>query len=100
MIKMAKKNYTGPEEYRPLGAWAYFGYSILFSIPVIGLIVNLIFCFGNGNVNLRNYARSVWCAYLFAAILAIAMIVIMTALGITADSIFDAINSEKSVMPI
>ena len=37
---------------------------------------------------------------MFAAILAIAMIVIMTALGITADSIFDAINSEKSVMPI
>lgn len=100
MIKMAKKNYTGPEEYRPLGAWAYFGYSILFSIPVIGLIVNLVFCFSDGNINRRNYARSFWCAYLFVAILAIAMIVIMTALGITADSIFDAINSEKSVMPI
>ena len=97
---MAKKHYTGPEEYRPLGAWAYFGYSILFSIPVIGLIVNLVFCFSDGNIIRRNYARSVWCAYLFAAILAIAMIVIMTALGITADSIFDAINSEKSVMPI
>lgn len=25
---MAKVNYEGPEQFRPLGAWEYFGYSI------------------------------------------------------------------------
>ena len=24
---MAKVNYEGPEQFRPLGAWEYFGYS-------------------------------------------------------------------------
>lgn len=100
MIKMAKKNYTGPEEYRPLGAWAYFGYSILFSIPLIGLIVNLVFCFSDGNINRRNYARSFWCAYLFAAIFVIAAFVVMTALGISADSILDGITSKESVISV
>ncbi len=100
MIKMAKKNYTGPEEYRPLGAWAYFGYSILFSIPLIGLIVNLVFCFSDGNINRRNYARSFWCAYLFVAIFAIAAFVVMTALGISADSILDGITSQESVISV
>ena len=32
-----------PPEFRPLGAWAYFGLSILFSIPVIGLIFLIVF---------------------------------------------------------
>ena len=27
-----------PNEYRVLSPWAYFGYSILFAIPLVGLI--------------------------------------------------------------
>lgn len=50
-----------PEEYRPLSAWAYFGYSLLFSIPLIGLICLIIFSFSSSNINRRNYARSFWC---------------------------------------
>lgn len=40
---MAKVNYEGPEQFRPLGAWEYFGYSILYSIPLIGFIMMIIF---------------------------------------------------------
>ena len=25
-------------QYKPLGAWAYFGYILLYSIPIVGLI--------------------------------------------------------------
>lgn len=51
-----------PEEYRPLGMWEYFGYQILFSIPLIGFIFLLLFAFGSGkNINLRNFARSYFC---------------------------------------
>ncbi len=48
-----------PEEYKPLGMWAYFGYEILFSIPIVGFIFLLVFSFGaTKNINLRNFARS------------------------------------------
>ena len=65
---MAKKNYTGPEEYRPLSPWAYFGYSVLFTVPLIGLIVNLVLCFSNTNINRRNFARAFWCIYVVVVI--------------------------------
>lgn len=63
-----------PSNYKPLGVWAFFGYSILFSIPIIGLIVNLILCFNSNNLSRRNYARSFWCWYLIVAIAAIIII--------------------------
>lgn len=51
-----------------MGAWAYFGYSLLFSIPIVGLIVNLVLCFNKTNINKRNYARSFWCWYVIVAV--------------------------------
>ena len=51
-----------PEEYRPITMWGYFGYSILFAIPLVGIILLLVFSFGGTrNINLRNYARSYFC---------------------------------------
>ena len=50
-----------PPEFRPLGAWAYFGLSILFSIPIIGLIFLIVFSFSDANINRRNFARSYFC---------------------------------------
>lgn len=61
-------------ENKTLGAWAFFGYSILFIIPIIGLICNLIFCFNSSNITRRNYARSYWCWYVIIAIAAIVII--------------------------
>ncbi len=52
------------EKYRPLSPWAYFGYSLLFSIPLIGFIFLIIFSFNSRNINRRNYARSFFCAAL------------------------------------
>ena len=58
-----------PVEYRPLSPWAYFGYSILFSIPLIGFIFLIVFSFSNANINRRNYARSYFCAFILALLL-------------------------------
>lgn len=55
---MAKVNYEGLEQFRPLGAWEYFGYSILYSIPLIGFIMMIIFSFNDSNINHRNFSRS------------------------------------------
>lgn len=66
-----------PEENRPISPWAYFGYSILFSIPVIGFILLIIFSFAGKNVNRKNYARSYWCWFILALALILILVVIL-----------------------
>lgn len=66
-----------PEEYRPISMWGYFGYQILFAIPIIGFIFLLVFAFGSKNINLKNFARSYFCSL----IIIIIFVVILTVLG-------------------
>lgn len=58
-----------PPEFRPLGAWAYFGLAILFNIPIIGLIFLIVFSLSDANINRRNYARAYFCALVVCAVL-------------------------------
>ena len=62
------ENKNIPENYKPLSPWAYFGYQILFSIPIIGFICLIIFSFNNNNINRKNFARSFFCVYILLAI--------------------------------
>lgn len=63
-----------PAKFKPVAAWSYFGWSFVFSVPIIGWIVALIKAFGNTeNVNLKNFARSMFC---YIAILAILFLII------------------------
>lgn len=70
-------NYTRNFDYTPIGMWGYFGYKLLFLIPIVGFILLIVFSFGGtNNINLRNYARSHFCLLLIViAILALAVIV-------------------------
>ena len=66
-----------PEEYRPISMWGYFGYEILFSIPIVRFICLIIFAIGAKNVNKKNFARSYFCYtiicfVIFAIVFAIA----------------------------
>jgi hypothetical protein len=65
-----------PEKYKPLGAWAYFGYSLLFCLPIIGLILLIVFSFSDKNINRRNFARSYWVAILIVFIVSIVLSII------------------------
>ena len=72
-----------PKEYKPISAWGYFGYEILFAIPLIGFILLLVFALGGTqNINLKNFARSYFCVYLLVLIL----FLILFALGISVGS--------------
>ena len=74
-----------PEEYKPISMWGYFGYQILFAIPIIGFILLIVFSVGGTkNVNLKNFARSYFCIIIITAI--IVGIIIAAAGGITAIS--------------
>ncbi len=67
-------DYSGPEQFRPLSAWAYFGYSILFLIPVIGWIFLIVFTFSAKNYNRRGFARSYWCGIIVVAVITAAIV--------------------------
>ena len=72
--------YDGPEEFRPITPWGYVGYSLLFSVPVVGFIFLLIFTFSSKNIPRRCYARSFWCiallTILFVVLAAMAFIAV------------------------
>lgn len=69
-----------PAQYKPLSPWAYFGYTILFSIPLVGLILLIVFSFSGDNINRRNFARSYFCSLALALII----IVILSVTGASA----------------
>lgn len=56
------------DQYKPITAWGYLGYSILFSLPMIGIICLVAFSFSDKNYNRRNFARSFFCALVIGAI--------------------------------
>ena len=80
-----KYTYTNndvPEEYKPISMWGYFGYEILFAIPLIGFILILVFSFGGArNKNLRNFARSYFCGLIIILIATTIFAILMLVLG-------------------
>ena len=68
-------NYNNiPDSHKPISMWGYFGYELLFAIPVVGFIVLLVFALGGtSNINLRNFARSKFC-YLIISIIVIGIL--------------------------
>lgn len=62
--------------YKPLSPWAYFFYSILFAVPVLGFALLIVFSLSGSNYNRQNFARSYWCIpCLILSILAILLLV-------------------------
>ncbi len=46
---MDKYGYSGEERFRPLSPWAYFGYGLLFAIPIVGLVLLIVFSLSEQN---------------------------------------------------
>lgn len=72
-----------PAKYKPISAWGYVGYSLLFAIPIAGFIVAIVFACSDENINRRNYARSIFCALLLSLIIAAVVAIIAIATGVS-----------------
>ena len=81
-----------PSEYKPISMWGYFGYEILFSLPIIGFICLIIMSFAPSNKNLKNFARSYFCLFIISLVLTVVLVAIALATGAISslEDIFDA----------
>ena len=74
-----------PAEYTPISMWGYFGYELLFSIPIVGFIFLCIYAFGGtANKNLKNFARSYFCLFIVVLALVITLLVLGVGAGLSA----------------
>ena len=80
-----------PSEYKPISMWGYFGYEILFSIPVIGFICLIIMSFAAGNKNVKNFARSYFCLFIIFFVISVVAFAIAMATG-AIESVSDLIG--------
>lgn len=83
---MAQNYDNVPANLRPISAWGYVGYQLLFSIPLVGFILLIVFSFDDSNINRRNFARSYFAVLLLGIILAVV-------LGILGVSLFGFLGS-------
>ncbi len=81
------KEVNGSGEYKPISMWGYFGYQILFALPIIGLIFVICYAIGAKNVNVKNFARSYFCAFI---VFAIVIGIVVATVGV--DSLINALK--------
>ncbi len=77
-------------QYRLLSPWAYVGYGILFTLPVIGWVFALVYWLNDDNLNRRNFARGYWCGVLVAVIVVVILSIVGMVMGV---SIMDGFSS-------
>lgn len=77
-------------QYRLLSPWAYVGYGILFTLPVIGWILAIVFALNDDKLNRRNFARGYWCGMLVAVIVVVILSIVGMVMGV---SIMDGFSS-------
>ena len=73
-----------PDEYKPISMWGYFGYEILFSIPIVGFIVLIVLSINGKNQNVKNFARSYFCFTIIVLILLVMLLVSVAGAGASA----------------
>lgn len=68
-------NYISGGDDQPISAWGYVGYMVLFTLPVIGFILMLVFAFGSSQkASVKNFAR----AYLILWVIGVVLTILLT----------------------
>lgn len=79
-VSREKYGYEGPEEFRPVTAWGYVGYTLLYLIPFVGWIFLLVFTFSRKSIPRRCFARSSWCWLVLVIIDVLLLVLALAAL--------------------
>lgn len=81
-----------PKEFEPLSPWAYFGLSILYAIPLVGLVFLIVFSLSDKNINRRNFSRSYFCILLILLVI-LAILVVTGSFASVASSVVEDVSS-------
>ncbi len=85
--------YPVGSKFEPLSPWAYVGYTMLFSLPLVGFILLIVFSVSKStNENLKNYARSYWCWLLIYLVIIAILVVLILAGAVKIDALQDTLN--------
>ena len=86
---MKNYGYIGTYSYsdKPISAWGYVGYNILWAIPVLGWLLWLGAALFAKNQNKKNYARSYFCVFLLVLLVAV-----VAAVGVFAASMMGLVD--------
>lgn len=68
--------------------WGYVGYSLLYSIPIVGWIIWACHAFGSSNENVKNYARAMVCAAIAVVILSIVLEIVLVIMVMLMPELF------------
>jgi len=99
--KKAVNTKTGddiPAAYKPVNMWGYYGLSILLRLPIVGFICTFIFAFAPKNKNIKNYARSYFCAWIVGAILTIIVIALIIFAGSAILAALSSITGDSGAL--
>jgi len=61
--------YSGDPKFEPMSPWGYFWLSVLYTIPIVGLVFLIIFSISSANINRRSFSRSFFCSYVLLLII-------------------------------
>lgn len=81
------------KEHKLLKPWQYFGYSVLFLIPVIGWIFFIVYTFNKSNMNRRNWVRSIWCNLLVLLIALLIGVILVAVIPGALDTVKAWLNT-------
>lgn len=74
-----------PEEYKPISAWGFVGWTLLFNLPLAGWIIVIVMACGvSPKKNVTNFARSFLLMWLLITIISIIVSLLVFALGLGA----------------
>ena len=78
-------------KYAPLSPWAYWGLTLLFSIPIVGFVFLIVFSASSANINRRNFARSFWINLIFVVVI-FGIIILIAALTGSLGELIDNLS--------
>ena len=78
-----------PEAYKPISAWGFVGWALLFNLPLAGWIIVIVFACGvSPKKNLTNYARSYLLMWLLVLIITLVIWLVTLAIGFTGAMLY------------
>lgn len=78
-----------------VSTWMYIGLALLFSVPVIGLIVAIVFAVGGtANPNIKNYARAMLIMEIIGIVIALFLTVAVILFSIANPYIYSDIVTQ------